>query len=191
MSERFFGWAANVYCCFRCLPRRPSSNLSLESYVYNILYEVTLPQEGRSVRMFLPPSDPALPPQPFILQRPAKPIELPTLDFQLRLVFMWLGVDAVVHLFTCLLLEHQILLRSNGRFERYLDPEVLSNYVFYILDCQKLMIVAECITSLLFPFTWPHVYVPILPISLQNFLDAPVPFLMGKNSTILTFTDHS
>jgi hypothetical protein len=41
------------------------------------------------------------------------------------------------------------------------------------------MLVAECSTALLFPFSWPHVYVPILPASLHHFLDAPVPFVMG------------
>ncbi|XP_044737255.1 DENN domain-containing protein 5B isoform X2 [Chrysoperla carnea] len=164
VSQSSYTHAAQMFLVnlYKCLPRRPTSNLSLESYVYNLLYEVSLPQEGRSVRIYLPPTEPSLPPQPFILQRPAPPVELPSLDFTLRMVFVWLGVDAVVHLFTCLLLEHQILLRSN--------------------DCQKLMIVAECMTSLLFPFIWPHVYVPILPISMHHFLDAPVPFLMGLYS---------
>lgn len=41
------------------------------------------------------------------------------------------------------------------------------------------MLVAETINCLLFPFAWPHVYVPILPNSLAHFLDAPVPFIMG------------
>lgn len=41
------------------------------------------------------------------------------------------------------------------------------------------MVVAEGTTALLFPFSWPHVYVPILPAELHHFLDAPVPFLMG------------
>lgn len=49
------------------------------------------------------------------------------------------------------------------------------------------MIVAEGITALLFPFTWPHVYVPILPASLEHFLDAPVPFLMGKLRVVRLF----
>lgn len=44
------------------------------------------------------------------------------------------------------------------------------------------MLVAEGVTCLLFPFSWPHVYVPILPASLQHFLDAPVPFIMGLHS---------
>uniref|UniRef100_A0A8C5VKT5 DENN domain containing 5B n=1 Tax=Microcebus murinus TaxID=30608 RepID=A0A8C5VKT5_MICMU len=52
---------------------------------------------------------------------------------------------------------------------------LLTNY-------QRLMTVAEGITTLLFPFQWQHVYVPILPASLLHFLDAPVPYLMGLQS---------
>ncbi len=51
-------------------------------------------------------------------------------------------------------------------------------YVFPT-DYQILMTAAEGVTSLIFPFTWQHVYVPILPASLLHFLDAPVPFIMG------------
>lgn len=51
-----------------------------------------------------------------------------------------------------------------------------------ITDYQQLMTVAEGITTLLFPFQWQHVYVPILPASLLHFLDAPVPYLMGLQS---------
>lgn len=54
-----------------------------------------------------------------------------------------------------------------------------------ILDYQKLTIVAECITSLLFPFEWPHVYAPILPTALHHFLDAPVPFVMGLHAELM------
>lgn len=44
------------------------------------------------------------------------------------------------------------------------------------------MIVGECITAMLFPFVWPHVYAPILPVALHHFLDAPVPFVMGLHA---------
>lgn len=44
------------------------------------------------------------------------------------------------------------------------------------------MVVGECVTALLFPFSWPHVYAPILPAALHHFLDAPVPFVMGLHS---------
>ena len=41
------------------------------------------------------------------------------------------------------------------------------------------MLVCESVTSLMYPFVWQHVYVPILPPNLENFLDAPVPYIMG------------
>lgn len=46
-------------------------------------------------------------------------------------------------------------------------------------DYQRLMMVAEGITTLLFPFQWQHVYLPIISTPLHHLLDAPVPFLMG------------
>uniref|UniRef100_A0A1Q3F815 Ras signaling inhibitor st5 n=1 Tax=Culex tarsalis TaxID=7177 RepID=A0A1Q3F815_CULTA len=147
---------------FKCLPRHPGSRLSLESYVYNILYEVSTPPPGKSIRIYIPPEEPHLPPIATILQRPALKDELPFMDFPLRQLFTYLTVDCVIQLFTCVLLENQVLLRS--------------------VDYQKLTIIAECITSLLFPFQWQHVYAPILPASLHHFLDAPVPFVMGLHS---------
>lgn len=159
-----YAFAAQVFLSnlYKCLPRQPGPGISLESYVYNILYEVMLPQSGKSIQIYLPPSEPHLPPLAVVLQRPEQNSELPLLDFPLRLLFTYLGVECVIQLLTCVLLENQVLLRSN--------------------DHQKLMIVGECITSILFPFVWPHVYAPILPAALHHFLDAPVPFVMGLHA---------
>jgi len=54
-----------------------------------------------------------------------------------------------------------------------------SYLLVFVAEFERLMLVAEGITSLIFPFTWQHVYVPILPASMLHFLDAPVPFIMG------------
>uniref|UniRef100_A0A668AWC2 DENN/MADD domain containing 5B n=1 Tax=Myripristis murdjan TaxID=586833 RepID=A0A668AWC2_9TELE len=128
--------------------------LPLESYVHNILYEVPLPPPGRSLKFHGVY-------EPVVCQRPGLS-ELPLADFPLGDAFSLLGVENLVQLFTCTLLEMQILLYSQ--------------------DYQRLMTVAEGITTLLFPFQWQHVYVPILPASLLHFLDAPVPYLMGLQS---------
>ncbi|CAH2276531.1 DENN domain-containing 5B isoform X1 [Pelobates cultripes] len=128
--------------------------LPLESYIHNILYEVPLPPPGRSLKFYGVY-------EPIVCQRPG-PNELPLSDYPLREAFELLGLENLVQLFTCVLLEMQILLYSQ--------------------DYQRLMTVAEGITSLLFPFQWQHVYVPILPASLLHFLDAPVPYLMGLQS---------
>ncbi|XP_045492150.1 DENN domain-containing protein 5B isoform X3 [Colias croceus] len=147
---------------FRSLPRQPGPGLSPESYVYNLLYEVPVPLPGQALRLYVPPSEPHLDPIPVVIRMPNPPEELPLLDYPLRAMFNTLGVECIVQLFTCVLLEHQVLLRSN--------------------DYNKLMLVAECIVSLLLPFSWAHVYVPILPAPLYHFLDAPVPFVMGLHS---------
>lgn len=62
------------------------------------------------------------------------------------------------------------------------SPGLCSRFSLVCADYQRLMTVAEGITTLLFPFQWQHVYVPILPASLLHFLDAPVPYLMGLQS---------
>ncbi|XP_053890571.1 DENN domain-containing protein 5B isoform X2 [Malaclemys terrapin pileata] len=128
--------------------------LPLESYIHNVLYEVPLPPSGRSLKFYGVY-------EPIICQRPG-PSELPLSDYPLREAFELLGLENLVQVFTCVLLEMQILLYSQ--------------------DYQRLMTVAEGITTLLFPFQWQHVYVPILPASLLHFLDAPVPYLMGLQS---------
>lgn len=43
----------------------------------------------------------------------------------------------------------------------------------------RLMLVAECLCTLIFPFRWQLTYVPILPYSQLKFIEAPVPYLMG------------
>lgn len=46
------------------------------------------------------------------------------------------------------------------------------------------MLCAESLTTLLYPFKWPHTYVPILPQQYverneKAYLEAPQPFIMG------------
>jgi hypothetical protein len=47
------------------------------------------------------------------------------------------------------------------------------------LDYTRLMLVAECLTSLLFPFQWTLLYVPIVFTAALVCLDVPVPAIMG------------
>lgn len=50
---------------------------------------------------------------------------------------------------------------------------------FINLDYTRLMLVAECLTSLLFPFQWTLLYVPIVFTAALVCLDVPVPAIMG------------
>lgn len=146
---------------YKCLPRGPDALLSLESYVYNIIFHAIVPNPGCSANVYLPPENAALNPIEISISRPE---QLTILDYPVKLLFKYLDIDIVIDLFTCILMEYQILLYSS--------------------DYEKLTLIAECITSFIFPFTWSHVYAPILPLSLHHFLDAPVPYIMGISTDI-------
>ena len=120
--------------------------------MYNLLYDIPVPSPGRSVRFWCLG-------EAITLSMPKTPQELPLYDYNLLDFLDILGIENALKLFICVLLEHQVLV--------------------YSCDVDKLMLVSESVTALLFPFAWQHVYVPILPPNLENFLDAPVPYMMG------------
>ena len=83
------------------------AELPLESYLYNILNEVPLPSPGKTVRFSGPLGR--------ISWRLPSQVEFPLCDYSFREFFGLLGVRNVVKLLACILLEHQILLKSAGK----------------------------------------------------------------------------
>ena len=76
-----------------------------------------------------------------------------------------MDVGGVTELFAQLAIERKILLVSRHK----------------TLLCQ----VAVALSSLIFPLSWNHTLIPILPISMIDVIDAPFPFLIGVQSQIL------
>lgn len=101
--------------------------LPLESYVYNVLYEVPLPPVGRSLKFSGVYG-------PVVCQRPSTS-ELPLFDFPMREMFELLGVENVLQLFTCALLEIQILLYSQREFDIQPQPE---KYIYIYMKERKI-----------------------------------------------------
>ncbi|CAP30398.2 Protein CBG11204 [Caenorhabditis briggsae] len=130
----------------------PSSpTLPLESYIYWCLYEVPLPSPSMTLK--IPLLDTMI-----VVQRPG-PKELPFFDDSIGSIFDFLPVEKFIRLFSCFLLEHQILLCSK--------------------DLSRLMTVCESLLALSFPFRWQMTYAPVLPYSKLDFFEAPVPYVMG------------
>ncbi|EYC06778.1 hypothetical protein Y032_0074g889 [Ancylostoma ceylanicum] len=125
--------------------------LPLESYIYWILNEIPLPSPGTTLKVSMLDST-------ILVQRPGSR-ELPIFDDSLGTMFQYISVEKFLKLFTCFLLEHQILLCSK--------------------EYSRLMCVSEALCTLAFPFRWQMVYVPILPYSQLKFVEAPVPYIMG------------
>lgn len=129
--------------------------MSLDCYIANLLSEVPLPPPGKTLSFRCLDT--------IICHRPSS-VALPLFEYSIRRLFALFPADAILKLFTCALVEHQIIIRSN--------------------DYELLVLVSECITGLMYPFTWQHVYVPILPSTLLHFVEAPVPYIMGLHADV-------
>ena len=126
-------------------------SIPFEMYLTNLLYDVPAPLPGKSIQFHAPLSK-------LTCKMPGI-LEFPLCDYSLLSLIQKIGLKNLVKVLTCMLLEHQLLITSESYSE--------------LMEC------SEWLTALLCPFTWQHVYVPILPASLHMFLDAPVPYIMG------------
>jgi len=131
------------------------SSMPIELFLSNLRYDVPAPSPGSSVQFQGPLSK--------ISCTMPGTYDLPLCDYSLLTLVQKIGITKLVRVFTCVLLEHQLLIKSASYSE--------------LMEC------CECLTSLLCPFVWPHVYVPILPASQYGFLDAPVPYIMGLKAS--------
>lgn len=91
---------------------------------------------------------------------------LPHADISFQPLVQCLDVDNLIKLFTAVLLERRVLIRSNK----------------YTL----LTLVSEAICHLIYPFRWQHVYIPLLFFSGVDYIDAPTPYMMGLHSGVDT-----
>ncbi|XP_040932020.1 DENN domain and WD repeat-containing protein SCD1-like isoform X4 [Gossypium hirsutum] len=91
---------------------------------------------------------------------------LPHADISFQPLVQCLDVDNLIKLFTAVLLERRILIRSNK----------------YSL----LTLASEAICHLIYPFRWQHVYIPLLFFSGVDYIDAPTPYMMGLHSGVDT-----
>ncbi|KAK9476611.1 AEX-3 domain-containing protein [Lipomyces japonicus] len=94
------------------------------------------------------------------------PNELPmSRNNDLYPLFRCLGVKAIIELFEAVLAEGRIVLVSK--------------------DLSLLASCSQAIVSLIYPFKWQSVFIPVLPQRLSGCLGMPVPFIIGLHRTSL------
>ena len=101
----------------------------------------------------------------WIIERPPEN-QLPLVNFSFQPLFTCLSVSNILVVLGCLLQETRLVLVS--KHYAILGP------------------VSEALLSLLFPFHWQGMYLPILPYSMLEILDAPVPYLVGLHARFLS-----
>jgi len=106
----------------------------------------------------------------FLLSMPP-PMGLPALPHGRSVVSVCrlLGAEGLVFLLAAVLTECKILIHSQ--------------------DIADIAMVAEVITALAYPFTWSLPYIPILPLGMLEFVEAPLSFMLGIPTCNLQLID--
>eukprot|EP00123_Amoebidium_parasiticum_P017482 comp23868_c0_seq1/m.41816 comp23868_c0_seq1/g.41816 ORF comp23868_c0_seq1/g.41816 comp23868_c0_seq1/m.41816 type:complete len:1378 (-) comp23868_c0_seq1:289-4422(-) len=156
------------FCCFKTyfshltnLLKGPSPT-PMESIVSN-LFEVPLPPQG-TITVTLTVGDTQ---QQVSFSRPSG-MDFPLADYSLLPLFHALDLPNIATLLCLILTEAKILIQS--RHYALLTP------------------IAESLTSLLFPLRWQHIYVPLCPANLLDFLQAPMPFIIGVRTGTVDYS---
>ncbi|KAG7382626.1 hypothetical protein PHYPSEUDO_004706 [Phytophthora pseudosyringae] len=95
-------------------------------------------------------------------------------------------------------LETQVDVPMTILFEQFGTAMVLQILASAVLECSIVVVAsqyslltmcAEAIRNLLRPFSWCHVYAPVLPKPLLSYLQCPTPILVGVNSEFALRSD--
>ncbi|XP_041052387.1 DENN domain-containing protein 2D-like isoform X1 [Carcharodon carcharias] len=124
------------------------------------LREAAFPAPGKTVcvKSFIPESGTEI----IKLTRPSDS-RLEHVDFSSLLKY--LSEENVIHIFASLLLERRVIFLA-----------------------EELSILSQCIhgiAALLYPFTWQHTYIPVLPKVMLDIVCSPTPFVVGVQRQFL------
>ena len=103
--------------------------------------------------------------QSFVMARAPCNDPLSISPLSTRTLFEVFTVGTILTIYRAILLEEKLL--------------------FISTQYSVLSLVTEIFVSLLFPFSWPHVYIPMLPEDFLAFLKAPTVFIIGTAKSLL------
>ena len=134
---------------------RTSINIPMECYILHLFLLLPLPPKGcvEVVYQIL---------NTVVLFKVPPVNQLPLYDSNMSTLFQALPLPTLLAVFTHLLLE--------------------DNVVFLSTSTDKLFCCSYTLLSLLYPFKWCLVYVPVLPCQLVDYLYSPVKYVYGLNS---------
>ncbi len=89
----------------------------------------------------------------------------PPLLYPLAPLFQAFSIQTIIQLVVLALCEYKLVIHSH--------------------HLSLLCPIAESLTGLMYPFQWQHPYVPLLPRILSEYLQAPLPYILGVHTTWL------
>uniref|UniRef100_A0A8C5LK72 DENN domain containing 2C n=1 Tax=Leptobrachium leishanense TaxID=445787 RepID=A0A8C5LK72_9ANUR len=152
-GSRWFGYCKKLLILDEVEKRREMSPALVSPFMRSVM-EAPFPAPGRTitVKSFLPGSGNEV----IELCRPMDS-RLEHVDFDC--LFNCLSVPHLLKVFASLLLERRV--------------------IFVADNLSTLSKCAHAVVALLYPFTWQHTYIPVLPASMIDIVCSPTPFLIG------------
>ncbi|XP_076168961.1 DENN domain-containing protein 1A isoform X2 [Ptiloglossa arizonensis] len=119
------------------------------------VYRSTVPIPGSSISIPVPNS------KVYFVCRSPKQFQLPSIPENRNLTEYYSAVDAhnMMIIFASMLYERRIIFTSKR--------------------LSRLSACVQACNALIYPMIWQHIYIPVLPLSLIDYLLAPMPFLIG------------
>jgi hypothetical protein len=134
--------------------------LPLERYIAHFVAQVPIPPPNVQIQLSYTSTT-----APWTISQSAR---WPLRDFSFQPLFSCLRISHILIVWGCLLREQKVVLCTQQESNSLLTP------------------VAEALLSLLYPFQWQGVYLPVMPKHMVELLEAPVPFLLGLQGTLPT-----
>ena len=162
----------------QCLNAILSIN-SEEKYnlINHILNEVPVPKKLKQIHFYVPSIDKPLILNNYfniykyitdkIINKNISDNEFSINQFDYKILFEKISLDNIIILFELILLEQQIVFIEN-------DYQILSEIILILVD-------------LIYPLTWTNPILPILSGKTVQFLQTPVPYIMGLDEYLLKF----
>lgn len=134
--------------------RKKVSDRDFDNFL-NLVYKKTIPDEHNLINLTFSNGN-GIVVQEFAFRRPMSR-QLPSIpeNHNLNLFYNYIEPKTMIDIFAALLAERRIIFVSNN------------------LD--KLSSCLQASSALLFPMIWQHIYIPILPMKLKDYLSAPMP----------------
>ena len=158
----------SIYCIFKIIENQiKDNNLELNELLMFLIHSIPIPNINSCIRFPLPYlfQNENFNKKNIITLEAPKFKDINTLNGNICEILKIFKIKNIIRIFRLLLFEKKI--------------------IFIDSDYSRLSNVMNSFLSLLYPFQWSHIYIPILSIPMIKYLETFLPFLVGVHSSFI------
>ena len=159
--------------CLRCMISLQSEDMN--NLINHLVNEVPSPKKNYQIKFFIPKiRDPIIlnyEYNKFLSSKNDNNNLLSTSQINVKYLLDKISVENIIMIFQLILLEQKILFLEN-------NYQILSEISFIFLE-------------LIYPLIWINPFLPVLSIKTVQFLQSPVPYIMGLDEYLLKYASES